>query len=280
MVLGVLAGIQGLPGVENLIDIMNWTMRKLTGDYVDLRVEARELAQAVGANPDLVMHGVSHSWGIGWDTSGSVGQGRVIPGTDAIFGIGKFEDRFLHAAGEIGGPVGSLAISFLQAMADDNPNALLSWDKMLPPVLRNLERSIVASQLEAFTNARGRPLASDPTAMELVGQALGFAPTRKTQEQELLHTAKDAAVFYQLRRQNLMEMMYVARKTHDQDTIAEARAAINEFNKSAPSNGLRINGEDLSKSLAARAKMDKETEQGRSPSKRYQDLYLQVGNVF
>lgn len=280
MVLAALAGIQGLPGAENVIDIMNWALRKITGQYVDLRVEARETAQALGANPDFVMHGITHSWGIGWDTSGSVGQGRVIPGTDAIFGIGKFEDRFMHAVGEVGGPVGSLMMSFLQAVADENPNSLLAWDKALPPVLRNLERVGNAASLEAYVSGTGRPLVADPTAVEQVGQALGFAPTRKTAAQEELHMQKDAAVFYGMRRQNLMETYYVAKKTHDFSAIAEAREAISEYNSSVPSPKLRINGEDLAKSVANREKMDRETMLDRSPVKRYQDLYNQIGSSF
>jgi hypothetical protein len=280
MVLAALAGLQGLPGMDNLIDIMNWALRRMTGQYVDLRAEAREVAENIGLNPDIVMHGVSHSWGIGWDTSNSIGQGRVIPGTDAIFGIGKFEDRFLNAAGDIGGPVGSLAISFLQAIASDNPNMLLAFDKMLPPVIRNIERMYNAATLEEFQSGSGRTLVKDPTVTELAGQALGFAPTRKTQQQELLHMERDAVQYYIARRANLMETMYVARKTHDYDAIAEARAKINEYNNGVPHPTLRITGDEIAKSVEARKRTEAETSQNRAPAARYQALYQQIGSTF
>jgi Histidine kinase-, DNA gyrase B-, and HSP90-like ATPase len=281
MILAAMAGIQGLPGMDNLIDVMNWAWRKVSGQHIDLRNEARDVAKELGMNPDFVMHGISHNWlGMGWDTSTSIGQGRVIPGTDAIFGSGKFEQRFLSAAGEVGGPVGSLMISFLQALADDNSNALAKWDRALPPVMRNAERAWNAYEMDVWANARGAPLANDPTAMEVLGQTLGFSPTRKTERQEELRNVRDIASYYSDRRTNLLEAMFNARKTHDQSTIAEARKEIERYNDGVPEPSLKINNADIAKSMKTRERMDKETLLFESPTKRYREIYRYIDGLY
>lgn len=281
LVLGVMAGLQGLPGMDNLLDLFNWTARKLSGQHVDLRNEARSVARELGMNPDMVMHGISHNWlGLGWDTSTSVGAGRIIPGTDAIFGIGKFEDRFLHATSELGGPVGSLMLSFLQALADDNPSELLRWDRALPPVLRNIEKSYLAITNDAWTNARGRPVAEDPTGTELVGQSLGFSPTRRTERTEELRAVKDIVEFYKERRTNLMEAMWSAKRTHDTDVVQDVRSQIATFNAGVPSSHLRITPEDVVASMKSREKLDRETQAMRSPQKRYRDIYRYIDELY
>jgi hypothetical protein len=281
LVLGALAGLQGLPGMDNILDMLNWTARKLSGQHVDLRNEARAVARELGMNPDMVMHGISHNWlGLGWDTSTSIGAGRIIPGTDAIFGVGKFENRFLHATSEIGGPVGSLMLSFLQALADDNPSALLRWDRALPPVVRNIEKTYRAVTDDAWTNARGRPIAEDPTTAELVGQTLGFSPTRRTERSEELRAVKDVVEFYKDRRANLMETVWSARRTHDTEAVRDARVAIAQFNAGVPSSHLRITPEDISSSMKSRAQLDRETEAMRSPQKRYRDIYRYIDELY
>jgi hypothetical protein len=281
MVLGAMAGLQGLPGMDNILDMFNWVARKLTGQYVDLRHEARAVARELGMNPDMVMHGISHNWlGLGWDTSTSVGAGRIIPGTDAIFGVGKFEDRFLHATSEVGGPVGSLLISFLQAAADDNPSELLRWDRALPPVLRNIEKAYTAIVNDAWVNAKGRPVAQEPDAAELVGQALGFAPTRRTERGEELRAAKDIVEFYKERRTNLMEALWSAKRTHDSDVVADVRMSITDFNAMVPTPHLRITAEDISSSMQYRQRLDRETATMRSPQKRYRDIYRYIDELY
>jgi hypothetical protein len=281
MVMGALAGLQGLPGMDNILDMFNWAARKLSGQHVDLRHEARAVARELGLNPDMVMHGISHNWlGLGWDTSSSVGAGRIIPGTDAIFGVGKFENRFLHATSEIGGPVGSLMLSFLQALSDDNPSALLKWDRALPPVIRNIEKTYLALANDEWTNARGRPIAEDPTTAELVGQSLGFSPTRRTERTEELRAVKEVVEFYKERRSNLMEMMWAAKRTHDSETIKDVRGAIADFNRGVPSTHLRISSEDITASMKSRATLDRETEAMRSPQKRYRDIYRYIDELY
>lgn len=281
LIIAALAGLEGLPGSENVIDFLNWLSRKVLGEPVDLRLEAREMATAIGVSPDYVMHGAMHSmFGLGWDTASSVGLGRIIPGTDAIFGQGDANQRIVQMAGEVGGPFVSLTTNVLQALFDDNPNTLLRFDRAVPPIVRNLERAYRGATENQWTDSRGRALVDEATGLEVLGQALGFSPTTKTTHQEELHTAKEAAQFYVLRRTNLMSSLFQATLAKDYDAIADAKDAIREYNSTVPAPQLRITGQEIQQSLQARRKAAAEVESGRPSVKKYQSLYERVGDAF
>lgn len=274
MVLAVMGGFLALPGVENLIDMLNYAWRKFSGQHQDLRLEAREVFEAIGMNPDLAMHGLSHNlFGTGWDVSSSVGQGRVIPGTDAIFGIGKFEQRFVQAVGEVGGPMGGLAMGFLQALASDNPNQFLRFQNALPAAAKNLVKAYNTAETGEIQDSRGRALVQDATAMDVIGQAAGFRSGQAATVQELHRLQHDAAEFYMQRRSNLMEMFYNAKKTGNYEALESVQEAIEKYNDSVPDDRLKVTHKDLSASFKTRAKLETQFENHDSPQRKYQLLY-------
>lgn len=281
LVVAALAGLEGIPGAENVIDFLNWLARKTLDEPIDLRLEAREMATAIGVSPDYMMHGAMHSmFGLGWDTANSVGLGRIIPGTDAIFGQGDANQRIVQMAGEVGGPFVSLTTSVLQALFDDNPSTLLRFDRALPPVIKNLERGYRGATENQWTDSRGRALVDEATGLEVLGQLAGFSPTSKTTHQEALHIAKETAQFYVLRRTNLMSSLFQATESKDYDAIADAREAIREYNSKVPAPQLRITAQEIQGSLRARQRAAKEVETGVAASSRYRPLYERVGDTF
>jgi hypothetical protein len=282
MVLAALGGLFALPGMENFIDVLNWAWRKFSGEDTDLRVEAHRLAKEITGHPELALHGALHAQGyLGWDTSGSVSLGRVIPGTEIIFGQGKFNDRFVQASAEVGGPAGSLVISALQAMADDtSPSALQRWEKMLPAVLRNVYRSTSMWAGDAILDTQGRALVGDVTTSEIAGQAMGFTPVRKTERQEVLGAQRDAAEFYRLRRENLLARLWKAKQAEDQDAENAAEDAIDVYNSKVPDKSLEISRGDIKDSMKSRAKTAKEVEEGIPREKKYRALYEDLETVF
>ncbi len=281
LVLAALSGLQGLPGAENVIDFLNWLGRKVLNEPVDLRVDAREMATAIGVSPDYVMHGAMHSmFGLGWDTANSVGMGRVIPGTDAIFGQGDANQRIMQMAGEIGGPFGSLSVAILQALFDDNPNMLIRFDRALPPLVRNIERGYRGATENQWVDSKGRALVDEASGLEVLGQLTGFAPTSKTKAQEMLHAQREQAQFYVLRRQNLMSALFQATQAQDTDAIADAKEHIRDYNDDVPDAQLRITAREMQQSLRARQRSAAEVLTSESATKRYRPIYERVGAAF
>lgn len=281
LVLAALAGWQGLPGMENVIDLLNWLGRKVFDEPIDLRLEARDLAKGIGLNPDLAAHGLTHSmFGLGWDVSSSMGMGRIIPGTDAVFGQGRFEQRFMQMAGEVTGPFGSLTLSLMQALVDDNPNALMRWDRALPPMIRNIERAYNAQDTGEWQDRKGAALVDEASGLEILGQLAGFAPTTKTQEQEKLRFQRDQAEFYTLARQNLLSAYYQAYSQKNFEAMGDIKQKIMNWNQKVPDRQLQITAKELQQSIKARARSEAATERGISPIKRYLPLYERIADQF
>lgn len=278
LTLMALAGLSGLPGAENVIDLLNWLGRKFFDEPVDLRVEAREMSKAFGMNPDWVLHGAMHSmFGLGWDASSSVGMGRIIPGTDAIFGQGDASKRVLQMSGEIFGPFGGLTVNILQAMMDDNPNSMVRFERAAPTFLRNLSRGVRAGSEDRWTDARGRTLIDEATGLEVLGQVLGFQPEEKALKQEMRHYQSEAAQFYALRRQHLLTALWQATEAGESEAIGEARAKIAAFNAMVPDRQLTITPQEIRQSLRARLRQQRQIESGVAAAKRYRPLYERIG---
>jgi hypothetical protein len=224
---------------------------------------------------------MSHNaFGTGWDVSSSVGQGRVIPGTDAIFGIGKFEQRFVNGVGEIGGPAGGMITAFLQALADDNPNTLLRWQRSLPAAVKNIDKMYGSMNTGEIQDLHGRAVITDPTAMEIAGQGLGFRPSRAATVQERRRLQHDAAEFYAERRTNLMEMYYQAKKSGNGEVLEEVKDSIAKYNSQVPFPQLGVRQEDIARSIMNRSKLEQTLEAGRSPQKRYQLLFALLNETY
>ena len=278
MVLAALGGIYALPGMENLMDMLNWAWKKMSGEHVDLRVEAHRLAKEIGANPELVLHGALHAQGfLGWDTSGSISLGRIIPGTEAVFGEGKFNDRFVHGVSEAGGPAASLLVSGLRAMMDDtDPSALQRWEKVMPTAFRNLYRASQMWEQDAILDTQRRMLVPDVTGAEILGQAAGFQPVRKVERQELLALQRDAAEYHRIRRENLLSRLWKAKQAGDVKEEAAAEDAIEKYNSTVPDWSLEITQSSIRQSMKSREKALREVEEGMPPEKRYRAVYEDV----
>jgi hypothetical protein len=259
LILAALGGLKGLPFMENLMDMLNYAGRKLFGEYVDLRKEAKDFAESFGANPDLIWSGLSRL--TPWDVSSSIGFGRPIPGTEAMFGTGTFENRMVQATAEVGGPIGSLGVNTLRAMSDSQPNSLLWWDAVLPPLLRNIERGYVAATEGEVKTRRGDTILDDVTFMETVGLFGGFTPTRKMEVQEPLRAAKEALAYWQERKKNLTAKLFVALESEDETTIESIAGDIEDYNKKAPP-GLELDADGIKRSMKTRARYAAETEEG------------------
>ena len=86
----LVAGAAGLPFAEDLtslIKIFFAFARKVTGDEsIRLNTEAdlRQYIKDIDGNPDLMLHGLSGSFLNLWDLSGSIGQGSIVPGLNAL----------------------------------------------------------------------------------------------------------------------------------------------------------------------------------------------------
>ncbi len=296
LVMLALAGVSGLPFAEDIMDIAGWAMRKF-GYRKGPREYAREFAMALGANPDMIMHGVSRdSFGLrqvadmvgiplpAIDLSGSMSMGRVIPGVEPLTSQQDFSERVSRAGTDTGGALVSAAMGIMQALADDHPDHFKRFEKALPSVLKSISKSYRYMRDGAEMTRTGRVVADfnphDPMSkMEIIATALGFPSTRVTQSWEQIMAQRDAEKFFLIRRASLMEDVNYAKRTKDREAYADAKKAIKRYNKEAPRK-LRIRSRDLHTSLRAKARIRRRQGQGLPIQRRYTELYRQIEELY
>jgi len=285
----LLAGYEGLPGAENILDLIQAAWRKWGGDK-PIRQYLRETVQALEVewlSPSLVAHGLGHNLG-GFDVSRSIGLGRFVPGTDALASPkGTAAEQAGTLALDLLGPFGGFLKFAAEMMVSDKPTAQKL--EKLPGGLGNIYTSYRWSE-DGVRAPTGALITKDPqtgelrdlTAVEIAGKALGFNPTVVSENRELRFAQYDRKVYWVTRRQNLMDDMWRARLQKDDDAIADSKQAVKDYNASIPVQfrSLRISGTDVQRSMHTRAQRMKADEAGKPAERRYRGVYQDVESSF
>lgn len=278
----LLAGYEGLPGAENLIDLIEAAWRKYGGTK-PVRQEMREFVQALEIDPELAARGLGHNVA-GFDISRSVGFGRILPGTDLFaHPRGSAEEQFGVLALDLAGPTGGFIRFGLQAMWGDKSPA--KTFERLPGGVGNIYVAYRWSQDGPrapsgahITHDLETGKIRDLTAVEIAGKALGFNPTVVSQNREVRFAQYDRQVYWQTRRQGLMQDLWTAKLEKDREAEADAKKAIVEYNASVPAEyrQLRLTGADIARSMQNRKRVMRFDEKQTTSQKKYRPLYEDV----
>ena len=310
MMMILLAGIQGLPFAENAFDLFDFGAQKMKkilgikGDArSDIRGDIRELAGAIGANPDLVAHGLGRFYGLGplhllemlgapvpnVDVSGSLSLGRFIPGIEDLAGQERDPDRRLgRAVVEIGGPVLGIGYNFWRFATDTNPDLWKRWERIMPNAAKAVSKAARYQVREKETLSSGATLIDFPEDMPSraeaeamkITQFLGFTPTAVSQRYERRASTEEAKRFYLTQRQLLLQDLGYASIVKDREGIADARKAIRDYNRESPRPELRITSDDIERSLRSRREAARLAERGTPREKRLRRLAREVQNQY
>ena len=289
VILLALAGYEGLPMAEDLLNWLDVAWRKWGGGK-SLRQELREYIQSVEAfdlDPQLLAHGLGHDVG-GFDLSRSIGMGRLMPG------VGNLATPEQTVAGTVGtlaldmfGPAGGLVKFGLEATMGGKPlsesmthfpggigNAYSAyyWSKY---GVRSPEKAIIS-----FDEETGKP--RELTAVELWGKAAGFNPTVVSQNREIQSEQRELKIYWTARRAGLLDDVWTADWQKDLEGKADARRAVEDFNSSIPVEykSLRITGKNIQDSLVARRKAQRLAQQQKAPQKKFNAPYQEIRESF
>jgi len=305
MMLLMMAGAAGLPFSEDIMDLVDWMSKKLakeTGDQnykINTRQKIRELAAEIGANPDLILHGSSrYMFGIpaladmvgvpipNVDMSGSITNGRMIPGIEPLFGReGEVGQRLAKGGQELGGAVLSVPINLIRAIGDDNPDTLRRFEKVMPSIARNFSKAYRYVRDEGDTLPTKAKLTEfdmqdSKHRMEVLLQAMGFAPTRASEAKEEYYMVKEVIQYWELQRRSLLELWDHTRETKDREGLREVKKAVQDFNRTVPFKGFAISGEDVTRSIRQRIIERKMIEAGVLGGKRGMQVQRDVEKAF
>ena len=307
-VMFLLAGALGLPGADDLIDVMDAAASKLNKELgmknpkVQIRVEARKFLDELGANPDLVLHGISQdSFGLGqvgeltglpiprFDLSRSLGMGNLIPGTEIpnlVMSGGKPGDIALEAISQAAGASGNLVEDYYRALFSTQPSDWKKMERLLPLMsVRNMSKAIRYAQEGKERTANGVVIADFTpydvrTGLEIFGQGLGFpiAEVQKGWEKEI--AARDAAAFYKTWQAGAQRQLNIAYFQEDREAIVDARAGLKAYNDAVPFPEMRIKASDSREAIKRYIESQVKTGLGFGAERKYHRLMKSVEEAF
>src|SRR3990167_4226859 len=282
----LLAGYEGLPGAENLLDLIEIAWRKY-GGAKPIRQMLREMIQELEVDPQLASRGFGHNLA-GFDISRSIGFGRMVPGTDVLaHPHGSMSEQVGNLMLDLAGPTGGFIKFGLEAI-DSKKGPKEAFSK-LPGGVGNIYTAYKWSQEGVLAPSRAQITFDletgqlrDLTAEEIFGKALGFNPTVVSQNREIRFNQYDRKVYWQERRQILVNDLWKARDQKDREAEADVKKAITEFNTGIPAEykALRLNGMDLSNSMRQRQRIKRADEQQSTTQRRYRPLYEDIGESY
>jgi len=280
----LLGGYEALPGMENILDILDVIMQKLTGKTV--RQSIREGIQEVPEVPGASWVNDPRWWGkglggdvAGFDVSGSLGIGRLVPGTDALSGspqnASEVAGKIMPAAFGVAGSLGMWSTQFLLDMS--NGNDLTKNFTKFPGVVGGVSSAVEWSKNGVRGN-KGEML-YEPSQAEIVGKALNFNPSGLTNKREEDWAKTQSVQYWTKRRQLLQKQFNRASDAEDREAIADVEAGIEKFNDSVKDPAMRLRPWQYHASFREHRKTQRQLEAGIVPRKQ-RNLVGEIGASF
>lgn len=258
------AGVLGLPVVGTLLSIAS-ALGSDDDEPWDAKVALRNaLADALGEKPaEVLVHGLSRL--TPFDISGRVGLDKLLlPDIqEGLEGARAVESWMSAALGPIAG-IGINTAKGLENIAEGQ--MVRGLESMVPAALRGPLKAL-RYNTEGVKDKTGIVVMEDTSALEELGQALGFSPSRVREANEGKSAVYQADRRLLDRRQALMTQWAHARMAGDAEGAAEVQESIKRFNEKNPSR--KITPLNLNQSLRNRQRRIEQAEQGvYLPSKR------------
>lgn len=281
-----LAGAMGMPGAEDLDDIMQLVAEKMFGKHFSLKEQSYKVANyiannaaelGIDINPRTLVHGTASNFDLfgmapEMDASSSTSLGKMIPG---LGGLDKVDENKYQFVTESMGPLGNTLSQILDAFSDDPsmlkrmsglmPNIMSKWAKTYLEAERGVRAPSGAKVTVDLQTGELRDLSTGESLVRL----MGFEPTVVTANKEIHWMQRERQMYWQTRRNQLVAAIYEAKLIGDREAESDARHELKEFNDDAPKE-LRIGSRDLRKALRRKEDLKRKDEKGKSRIKRYQ----------
>ena len=176
-VLMLAAGAQGLPGADDLDDLIDTLAQQAGYDFDSRESKARFLTSVLGrGGADFLMHGFSAIPGFPLDVSSRLSVGNLIPGTSLLM---KSEPDKGRGMQEILGPAGGFGADLMKMV--EQRDVLLA----VPVAIRNLAKGLDMMQTSQYSDSRGRKVI-ETGPVDAVTKMVGFQPADVARESRRL----------------------------------------------------------------------------------------------
>ncbi len=256
----LLGGAGGLPFMEDAEDLVdgigqimgyNFSSKKVRQDFLD-----EWIGEFAG---DFIDGGISSVSGSPTDVSGRLGLGNLIPGT------GIFKERtsnvrdILEVAGPAGdfvGRVGTGTRDIAKGVANLDTTSLKKGAlEFAPTAVRNAVKGVSMATTGIYKDTKGYKVA-DVSPIDSAFKAIGFQPRDISKIQEANYIGQSSTSYYNLRASNIRALWAAGVNEGNQSKVADARAAVQDWNAKNPTQKIVIKPNDIAKRVRE-MRMDK-----------------------
>lgn len=243
LALGVLvlaAGVQGLPGAEDLEDIVDSFAESLGYNFSSERAMHKFIAESLGLGEGAarwVMYGSSTLPGMPLDVQTRMGLGNLVPGTSLLR---KSQGDKSREALEVFGPAGGLIKSGIEAfgaLQAGNPGEAIA--KGAPVAIQNLLKAIDMADKGAYRDARGRRVI-ETGPMDAATKAIGFQPSDVAGEQRAVARAMQPIQLTRMVEADIAGKWAEGVFERDPKKVLAAREKLAEWNAKNPETPIRV----------------------------------------
>lgn len=292
LIMGTLGGLMGLPGGDDLRELLKAIGWQMFGKDFDLDREARRMiinmfgqTETSREFADMILHGTARQgYGIPafmdmlggtvgvdipmpvFDRSASISAGTLLPvELGKLFGPPtQSQDAVIAAqAQKASGAVFGAGFNIYKALTNSkiDANDTKRWERAVPRALGNLAKAYRVGTEGKERTSTGSTLVSydvrDPQQLfEVMGIAAGYTPYRQSLQWNRVMAGQEVTKLWDIQRTGLMKQMGNAVLGHDQKEIDKVRTAIQKFNTNLPTEarGKAITSDTLRASLGTQAR--------------------------
>ena len=243
-VLFLLAGAQGLPGADDLDDIIDTIVQAFGGRGNTKEFKREVLASVFGddsfgkAASDFMLHGVSAFLPL--DISGRLSVGNIIPATGMLKKSDKsFQDDVLEVVGPVGSFIGKGA-DFAKAVVGGRGIADSYMRTIAPKAISDIYQSIDMLQSGAYRDYKGRKVV-DVDGVDAAIKWIGFQPNSVAEVRRAERLVQQDVSLFRNQKSDVTEMWARGVFERDAEKVARAKDEIAEWNASHPDWKIVIN---------------------------------------
>jgi hypothetical protein len=225
------AGVQGLPFMQNLDDVVD-TIGNLMGYNTDFARFKRELAEGALGHKwgDVLMHGLTRLGPI--DMSSHLEMGRLIPGTD-IGKLSNARDKMKSVADAIGpaaGIISQLGDAYDAATSGSMARTLMA---LAPTAPKHIAQGVQMMGSGQSVDFKGRKIA-DASPIDAASRMIGGRSPEVAQNQELRTEINQAVSATKVKQAQVLNMWARGLAQNDPEAVDKARANMQDWNEKNP----------------------------------------------
>ena len=244
-VLMLLSGAGGLPGADDLDDLISGLMQAMGYNFDSKSKRKAFLVEHLGTGgADFVERGLSGLPGAPIDVSGRLGLGNLIPGTGLLT---KKQDHTRDVL-EFVGPAGDLFKRGFESAGKVVTGDIMGKNgavaTLAPKAMQNLFQAADMEQMGMYRDQTGKKVI-DTDSGDALAKALGFQPGSVKRSQDASFEVQRMVGLNKINESRIVDKWAQGLFEKDPEKVQEARDELAQWNKNNPESPIRVKSQQI-----------------------------------